>query len=241
MKLRKYFFMAALAAFLTSLGSSLALAHPHALVEASLVVVFDDKGLAGFQQHWVIDEMTSFTVLDIIQENGDGRLSKKEIAEIERVSMGSLKDFNYFTSILNQGQPVVPDTVTNFTASLDNGKLVYDFFLPCPVIASADEKEVKAAIYDESFFTYVAYANEDGSGIDPTSDPQFSNMEAQANPDDFQRFSDSVGLSGFQGKIKLAGPVQAFAVDARVQDAPDMAYFYGEIIPQAFCVRFRTQ
>lgn len=207
-------------------------------MEARVTLVFDDNGFAGVKQRWVIDEMTTWAVFELIEENGDGKLNDAEVAAIERESFGSIKDYNYFTKMLIDGQDFPVEWATDFDAFMDQGKLVYTFFIPCHVAAPPTPREVKVAVFDPSFFIYVAYAGKEGSGIDPTQDPLFANPAAQANPGDFQRFAEATGLEGFTGEVLLEGPLDRFDIEAEVITSPDMSYFYDQIEPQAFRLRF---
>ncbi len=222
-------------------ASNSALAHPHSFVEARVAFVFDEEGLAGFRQKWIIDEMTTLTVLEAIAENGDGKLDAKEIAAIKETSMGSLKGYGFFTDARIDGERFKPEWIQDFHASLDDGKLIYEFLLPCHVKAASVAKEILLAIYDESFYSYIAYGAESVPTIDPAKDPQFANTSAEPNPDDFERFSKAVGLGGYASGVRLEGPVEKFDIESEVRLAPELAYFFGQISPEAFVVRFRRK
>ena len=85
-------------------------------------------------------------------------------------------------------------------------------------------------------------ARKKGSGVDPMADPLFADPSAPAKPDDFIRFSQAVGASDpTPAGVKLEGPVQGFAIEAEVKETPEMAYFYEQIVPEAFVVRFRRK
>lgn len=213
-------------------------AHPHGFMEAQVRFVFDEQGLTGIRQRWVIDEMTTWAVFELIKENGDGKLDKSEVAAIERESFGSIKDYNYFTAIRIDGQDFPVEWATDFNAFMDGGKLVYTFFIPCHVAAPPTPREVKVAVYDPSFFIFVAYVDEGGTGVDPTKDPMFGNPAAGANPGDFERFTQATGLGAFSGEILLDGPLDLFNIVADVVQAEDMRYFYDQIVPEALQLRF---
>jgi hypothetical protein len=100
---------------------------------------------------------------------------------------------------------------------------------------------VKVAVYDGSFYTYVAYVAECGTGIDPSRDPRFSKRETPARPDDFDRFSKAVGIGKFKGKIRIVGKTAAHKITSSIEDAPEMAYFYGQIVPQTFVIEFEPR
>ena len=52
--------------------------------------------------------------------------------------------------------------------------------MPCRVKAVKDRsQEVKVAVYDNSFYTFVAYIEEGKPSIDPTKDPLFADRQAQ--------------------------------------------------------------
>ena len=229
------------ALFFLCMCAGAAFAHPHSFVEADVTVLFDDEGLAGFREKWIIDEMTAFAILEENRENGDGRLDDKEIAAIKEVSMGSLKDYAFFTDVRIDEEPFKPKWFTDFHATLDNGKLIYEFLIPCHVKAAEIPKQVVMAVYDESFYTYIAYASEEGTGIDPTLDPLFANPSAEAKPGDFERFSEAVGLESSNADIRFEGPLEKFEIESEVRLAPEMAYFEDQIEPEAFSIIFRKK
>lgn len=218
------------------------LAHPHAFVECKFSFVMDKEGLVGFKQRWTLDEMTSVSVLDIVDTNRDGALSAEEKRAVRDLSMESLLDYHYFTVARVNGKDYPINRITDFTAELKNGKLTYNFLVPCRVTSSPGKRqEVKAAVYDDSFYTFVVYVGEGETGFDPTKDPLFANREAPAKPEDFKRFSKAVGVEKFKGDVKIQGDAANFNVTSKVRDEPDMAYFYDQVVPQAFVLSFESK
>ena len=204
-----------------------------------MTIVFDHQGLAGVRQRWVLDEYTTLSVLDLIRENQDGRLDEREMAAVKKDSFGSLGGYDYFTAILNQGQPFPIKSATDFAVELAGDKLVYSFFVPCKVVAGVRDKVVKVAVFDPSFYTYVVYDFEGAPSVDPSADPLFTDQTAEYNPGDFERFSKSVGRVEYKGDVELEGSVEAFNIRAEVVEAPEMAYLDGQVVPEAFVIRFR--
>lgn len=214
-------------------------AHPHAFVECTLSFVMDKEGLVGFKQRWTLDAMTSVAVLDVVDTNRDGTLSAQEKIAVRDLSVDSLLAYHYFTVARVNGKDYPVRSIMDFSAELKNGKLSYEFLVPCRVKTSAGQsQEVKVAVYDDSFYTFVAYVEEGAAGIDPTKDPLFANKAAPAKPGDFKRFSSAIGLGKFKGKIKIQGDTANFNTTSKVRDEPDMAYFYDQIVPQAFVLSF---
>jgi len=217
-------------------------AHPHAFVECAFSFVMDEKGMVGFRQRWVLDAMTTVSVLDVIDSDRDAILSAEEKIALRNLTVDSLGEYHYFTAVRINDRDFPVQVITDFTAELKDNKLIYDFLVPCPVAAVAGKpQQVKVAVYDDSFYTYVAYATEKGSGIDPSKDPLFANREAPARPEDFKRFAKAVGIGKFQGEIRITGDTGKFKTASEIKDAPEMAYFHGQIVPQAFVLRFEAR
>ncbi len=216
------------------------LAHPHSFVESRLEVVFDEIGLAGFQQHWTLDPMLTLLVMEIVDKDGDFQISPDEVRIVHDESFVHIGEFGYFTDIRVNGMPFEITEVRDFTAHVEDGKLIYEFFVPCRAKAVDEFTEVKVAIYDPSFYAYVFYVEgEGGSGVDPTRDPLFGDPSAGPSPDDFQRFAQAVGIEEFSGNVSISGVPEGLKLHTTLQDAPEMTYFFDQITPQAFVLRFR--
>jgi ABC-type uncharacterized transport system substrate-binding protein len=228
--------------FIFYLAPHCAWAHPHSFVECSVAFVMDQKGLAGFRQQWVLDEMTTVAVLDAIGRHHGGALTSREREEVRNLSAKSLKAFHYFTSVRINGADFPVNAVADFSAELKDDKLIYEFLVPCAVPAVPGKpQQVEMAVYDESFYSYVNYATDDGCGIDPSKDKLFANPQAPARPSDFKRFAKAVGIRKYDGPIHITGDEGHFKITASIKDAPEMAYFYNQIIPQAFTIEFEPR
>jgi hypothetical protein len=179
--------------------------------------------------------------MDLIGALGTETLTPEMVEDIRVQSMGNIKEFGYFTDIRIDGERFAIQWVKDFNASLDKGRLVYEFTAPCHVKASATPRHVKIAVYDDSFYTYVNYASDEGQNVNPAMDPMFADPSAPARPDDFERFTSALGLEGYEGAARLEGPLDGFRIETGVREAPEMIYFYEQIVPQAFVVNFQQQ
>ena len=218
-----------------------ALAHPHIYVECAATFVFDDNGLAGSREQWVFDELFTATILDIADTNRNGVMDPEEIPVARQEAFSNLANYNYFNSIHIDGSDFPVREITDFDAWMrDDGKVTYRFFIPCPVAAGDAQHEVKVAVYDQSFFVFVAYGD-GNSGFDPFADAQFADSSAPADPTDFSRFVGDEGAPVPPDSVPLEGPVEKFSVQDTMQAAPDMKYFFDQIVPDAFVLVFATQ
>ena len=217
-------------------------AHPHAFVTCTVSFVMDNSGLVGCHQRWQLDEMTTVAVLDVVDTDRNAILSGNEKTALRDLTVESLRDYHYFTAIRVNDRDVPIKTITDFSTEMQNNRLVYDFLVPCRVSAIPGKRQqVKVAVYDDSFYTYVTYAAEGETTIDPSRDPMFANREAPARPGDYERFAKAVGISKFNGEIEVTGDTQAFRINTQVEDAADMAYFHDQIIPQAAVMVFEPK
>ncbi len=130
--------------------------HPHVFVDAELTIVFDEKGLAGFRQRWVFDEMFSSTMLTNFDKNKDHVLDVHEIGEIKKGAFNNLRNYGYFTHILIDGNIFDVNYVTEFSAGIHDNRLLYTFFIPCHVVAGDQVKQVTVSVFDETYYTDVA-------------------------------------------------------------------------------------
>ncbi|WP_320173588.1 DUF1007 family protein [Maridesulfovibrio sp.] len=136
------------------LSPAKASAHPHVFVDCSLTFEFNNSGLSGVRQKWWFDEMFAAMILGDFDTNHDNKLSPDEATAIEQGAFVNLKNFNYFTRILVDGNERKPVEAVQFKPSIEEGTLVYEFFIPLN-ITDGTKHVVMVAIYDESFYTAV--------------------------------------------------------------------------------------
>ena len=127
-------------------------AHPHVFVDCTLTFVVDAKGLAGFREEWSFDEMFSATILDDVDANHDGKLSKPEVAALKTGYFDNLVNFGYFSHLFVNGAAVPVKKVSDFSASVAGGKVRYGFFVPCPVPVDASTT-IALSVFDESYYS----------------------------------------------------------------------------------------
>jgi len=136
--------------------SSMARAHPHIFTHASVLVSFDESGLAGFKVNWMFDEMfTAMMMLDY-DTNGNGKLESAEGELVKKNAFDPIREYSYFTHVKIGNTPFPVKYITDFSSEIIKNKLIYRFFIPCHVHAVDTFKEVKVSIYDKAFYTYFS-------------------------------------------------------------------------------------
>jgi ABC-type uncharacterized transport system substrate-binding protein len=134
-------------------------AHPHVFIDNTVTIVFDRNGLSGIRAKWVFDEMFSSMIIHDYDRNKDGTFSAAEIEKIRNGAFSNIKKFHYFTHVKIEGKDFIVNYVKNFSASLDNGRLIYTFFIPCHV-AAPSYKEIKISMYDSTYYVDIVLVDE---------------------------------------------------------------------------------
>ena len=161
--------LAYLAAILAPLAwtGSLA-AHPHVFIEQHLTVCFDDQGLAGFNVRWSFDEMFSIMIAEDFDADKNGTLDKKEVAVIREKAFGYIAPYNYYINVKIDGRPFAVKFIQAFSARLDQGKLSYEFFIPCHVRAAETAKQIVLAPYDPEYYSAIYFAQKHPLALEGT-------------------------------------------------------------------------
>lgn len=137
---------------------SISWSHPHVFLYNTVGVIFDEKGLAGFSVRWLFDEMFSSMIILDFDKNGNNLLEPPEIEGIRKNAFSNLRNFNYFIHVSINGKEFNVQYVTDFSAEVVEGCLVYQFFVPCHIHATETFQEICLSVYDHTFYCDVTLA-----------------------------------------------------------------------------------
>ena len=129
-------------------------------IESHVSIEFDEKGLAGFRMKWILDEMSGASFIMDYDTNQDGQFSPRETAILKKEAFDNLKEYNYMSHVAIDGRAFEVEWVKDFSASIEDNKLVYHFFIPCHVTAIEQNKRIQMAVYDDTFFIDFAIKKE---------------------------------------------------------------------------------
>lgn len=139
--------------------SSPALAHPHAFIDATIEVIFDDQGRAAeLRIGWFYDELTTLMLIEDggDDKDGDGAISAAELEALKGFDMDWGADFLGDTYAKMAGQPVaLTMKPEDWTTEWKEGRLISHHtrrFVE-PVEVGPDPLVILS--YDPSY--YVAY------------------------------------------------------------------------------------
>lgn len=129
--------------------------HAHVWIDGAVIIKFDDQGMSGFRQEWVLDEMFSNMLIHDHDKNKNKKFEPEEVKDVYENAFTNLKNFEYFTHVKIDGKPFAIKYVKDFNTKIVKDKVVYQFFIPCHVKADKNDIEVRIAVYDESFYTNI--------------------------------------------------------------------------------------
>ena len=168
------------------LCASLAFAHPHVFVDATVKVLFNEKGLSGVENRWVYDEIYSSATIASVDTDGDGKISASESDRLKSIVLGEIAKSNYFNYIQSGSEFLNAQKIQNFKASVEKGRLVLDFVVGFTAAVGADYSLLVIVVADPSNYVQV------------TADMENADVAAPGNVD-VEYFSDSLeGLSLFR-------------------------------------------
>ena len=133
-------------------------AHPHASADCNLSLSFDAKGFAGFKVQIAFDVIYSdIHVQEIAQgiteESGTAPSESDTVKRIKEEVFEEFKDYGYFTHVLLDGKKITVQDVKDFLVTADKeDRMVCVFFVPCPVSAAAQPRQIVISIFDDSYY-----------------------------------------------------------------------------------------
>lgn len=127
-------------------------AHPHVWINAFAELDYRDGGIRGIRVVWSFDDFFSSMLLQDFDKDRDGRFDADEIDGIAVQSLGSLKEFGYFTYIRLNGEAFNYSAVDDFSAHVQDEIVTYAFTVTLPDRIDPRRDEVVFAMFDSSFY-----------------------------------------------------------------------------------------
>ncbi len=161
------------------LGNSRLAAHPHVFIDGVLEprVSPDGRYLEGTSVSWIFDQIYSSQMVLDFDRDRNGKINTAEEESVYSQAFVHLKELNYFLEVVPKSgrsitrglpQKVPLGTARNFHASIDNGKMIYQFYVPFPGatgkgLALSGHKEFAIFLEDQEYF--IAFDSLPKSGL----------------------------------------------------------------------------
>lgn len=102
-------------------------AHPHTFIEVYPTIKIKENKTSSIHFKWVIDEMTSASLLMELDSDMNGVINKEENSYTFENYFSTLRDYNYYTYIKVDNKLVSLPNIENFKVSIENNKICYSF------------------------------------------------------------------------------------------------------------------
>lgn len=160
MKIGKGHAATAIMALALCLAPNTASAHPHVWVTVEATVAYTGGKVVGLQQRWTFDDMYTAMAIQGLDKNGDGKYDREELAELAKVNIEGIKQFDYFTHArLNENELKFAEP-TDFWLEHKDNVLTLNFTLPLQQPFAAETPGFSFAIYDPSYFIAFDFAKD---------------------------------------------------------------------------------
>jgi ABC-type uncharacterized transport system substrate-binding protein len=137
-------------------------AHPHVWVTARSEIVYGADGRISAVRHaWTFDEMFSSFATQGLDTNGDGALTREELAPLAEVNVTSLKEFKFFTfGKAGDARIAFAEPIDYWLEQTPEKLLILHFTLPVKANAPEAGKPFTVEVYDPTYFVAFEFAKE---------------------------------------------------------------------------------
>jgi ABC-type uncharacterized transport system substrate-binding protein len=132
-----------------------ALAHPHVWIDNITTFQVAGGRIVAIKLRWTFDELFGGSIIAQYDRNKDKRFDAKEMEALKKGAFDNLQGYDYFTHLSVDDRKVPVKTVTGFVASIENGRLVYQFTVPVDPPVDPRKAKVVLGVYDAEFFVDI--------------------------------------------------------------------------------------
>ncbi len=163
--------------FLLLAAAGAASAHPHVFVVVKSQLIYSPDGsLKAIRHAWTFDEMFSSFAAQGLDKNGDGKLSREELADLAKENVQSLKEFDYFTMSKTEGKKIEFGEPADYWLEADD-KSVLTLNFTLPVKSSGFKGTFELNVYDPTYF--IAFSLAEGKPVSLTGAPAGCTVNAK--------------------------------------------------------------
>ena len=145
-------------AALIAAGYAPALAHPHVLVTGKSELVFKDGTISAVRHSWTFDELFSEYATQGLDKNKDGVLSREELAELAKVNVESLKEFEFFT--IGKSGPGKIEFAEPVDYWLEHKEKLLTLHFTLPIKSGSQKGGMSLDVFDPTYFVAFNLAEE---------------------------------------------------------------------------------
>ncbi len=179
---------------LVCLFAGIVSAHPHVFIDATVDLVFDEKGFVGVQNRWAFDLIYSQAMIAAGDKNRNGIFEEDEIPLYREQVVEAAREFSRFNYIGDGSRFFPPSESRNLKVSVcKEGKLVVEFLNVFDIPAlSNDYTMIVVAVTDPTNYILITTDMDQSNIKAPDSIDVEYFVDSLSDLTQFRNFSNSV-------------------------------------------------
>jgi ABC-type uncharacterized transport system substrate-binding protein len=200
-------------------SASPATAHPHVFVTSKATVAYEGGKIIAIDHQWTFDEFYTAMAIQGLDANNDGIYSREELAELAKVNMEGLKEFEFFTfAKLAEAKLAFGPPVDAWLDHKETG-LTLHFRLPLKEPLPAEPTGFAFSVSDPSFFIAFELAKGDavtlGAGAPSGCKITLADTDTSANTPDNKTLTGALTEQFGAGAMGASGSKTAAVTCAK--------------------------
>ena len=127
---------------------------------ASKIVADGTNQITELRNVWRFDELFSSSVVMDFDKNSNAQLDPDELQEVGQTVLDSLQEYNYYTTITDNGKTVKVDKPDAITADYKDGQLLLIFAVK-PAEAMPLKGKLSFGVYDPTMYTAIDFPTDE--------------------------------------------------------------------------------
>jgi ABC-type uncharacterized transport system substrate-binding protein len=133
-------------------------AHPHAWIDMTVEVVFDQGKVGALRETWLFDDYYTAYATEDMDEDGDGKPDDHRLRALLEENMRNLAEYNYFTQVTSGGKNLAFGKVAEMSSRMNGTRLEMTFLLPLAAPLDVRERPMVYGIYDPTYYIEILHA-----------------------------------------------------------------------------------
>lgn len=139
-----------------------AAAHPHAWIDLRSRMVLNANGeVSGLELYWLFDEWHTIYIADGFSRSG--LTAAEYLTSVAQQNLANLAEYDYFTKVTVNGDPVETGEVTAFETGLSHERLWLEFDVPLERPVDPQGNQVSYKVYDPTY--YIEILHQEGEPV----------------------------------------------------------------------------
>ncbi len=130
-------------------------AHAHVFILDTVEVVFSGRQVIALKLRWTFDELFSDGIFKDFDANGDRSFDATEAGAIRDMSLGSMKEFGYFTHVWVNGRLQQSFADAALEIASEGNIVIYEWLITLAEPIDPSRAKLEISVFDDSYYVDV--------------------------------------------------------------------------------------